>query len=647
MEEGMRGLTRRRFLAYGAGIGGGLLIPAGASWARARTASAFSTPTLPGANIPKFRDPLRILPAMPRNSRVTDSSGTSIDVYQIASARFRQQVLPSGMPSTTVFGYGVPGQSGSFRWPANTIEARFRTPVRVRWINHLVDSNNAFIPHILPVDPTLHWANPPGGPNGVDTTPTFTSTPGPYRGPVPNVVHLHGSERSPQESDGYPDAWFLPDAANIPNGFATRGSLYDSFRQSSSLGNQWSAGNSVYQYPNQQRATMLWFHDHSLGMTRDNVWAGLAGFYALRGGPDDQVNGTLPGPAPQRGDPSGVAYHEIALMIQDRFFNSDGSLFYPDSRAFFDGFTGPYIPGSDIPPIWNAEVFGDAMTVNGKTWPFLNTEQRRYRFRIVNACNARFLILRLSNGMPFWQIGSDGGFLPSPVQLNQLLIEPSARADVIVDFTNVSVGTRVNLINVGPDEPFGGGEPGVDFTSADPNTTGQVMQFRIVQRTSADNSTPPAQLGLPRITNLGAPSVTRLVSLNEIDSQVLDGVGPLRSMLGKVNPDGTGLPLRWHDPVDLTPRVGSTEQWELWDFTEDAHPIHIHVTQFQVINRQPFGGAVRGPEAWETGFKDVVIAYPGEITRVRPMFLTGGLFVVHCHILEHEDNEMMRPMKIG
>jgi spore coat protein A, manganese oxidase len=643
----MKRFSRRRFLAYSAGVSAGMLIPVGATWARTRSASAFATPTLPGANIPKFRSPLTVLPAMPRASTATDANGAAVDMYTIMSARFRQQVLPSGMPSTTVFGYGAAGQSSSFHWPSFTIESRFQTPVRVRWVNGLTDRNGGFLPHILPVDPTLHWANPPGGPNGVDTTPTFTKTPGRYTGPIPNVVHLHGSERSAQESDGYPDAWFLPRANNIPGGFATRGSLYDAFRASSAQGGLWSPGNAVFQYPNNQRATMLWFHDHSLGMTRTNVYAGLAGFYALRGGPDDQVQGVLPGPAPQRGDAAGVAYHEIGLMIQDRSFNSDGSLFYPDSREFFDGFPGPYIPDSDIPPIWNSEFFGDVMTVNGKTWPFLDTEQRRYRFRIVNACNSRFLILRLSNGMPFFQIGSDGGFLPSPLQVTQLLVEPSARMDVIVDFTNVPVGSTVRLINVGPDEPFGGGQPGVDFTPADPNTTGQVMQFKIVARQGADNSTPPAQLKLPAITNLGAPSVTRQLSLNEVDSAVLDGVGPLRSMIGTVNPDGTGMPLRWHDPVNLTPRTGATEQWEIFDFTEDAHPVHIHVTQFQVINRQVIGGAVRGPDAGENGFKDVVIAYPGEITRVRPKFPTGGLFVVHCHILEHEDNEFMRPMKIG
>ncbi len=641
-------VTRRRFLAYSAGVGAGLLVPAGAGWLRTRPAAAFSTPTLPGASIPKFRDPLTILPAMPLAGTTTAADGTSIDVYSIAAARFSQQVLPGRLPRTTVFGYGSTTSASTFHYPSFTIEARFRTPVRVRWTNALREHNGNFIPHFLTVDPTLHWANPPGGDAGRDSTPTFTATPPPYSGPVPNVVHLHGSEGSPQESDGYPDAWFLANAGNIPSGFATVGSFYDPFRQSSSLGSLWSAGNSVYQYPNDQRATNLWFHDHVLGMTRANVYAGLAGEYMLRGGPDDQVDGVLPGPGPQRGDPPGVAYHEIALMIQDRSFNSDGSLFYPDSREFFDGFPGPYIPGSDIPPYWNSEFFGDAMLVNGRTWPFLTVEKRRYRFRVVNACNSRFVILKLSNGMSFFQIGSDGGFLPQPVQLTELLLGPAERADLIVDFGRVSAGSAVRLINVGPDEPFGGGQPGVDFTPADPNTTGQVMEFRVVTASSRDNTTPPGRLGLPPFPALGAASLTRQVSLNEIDSEVLAGVGPLRSMLGEVNADGTGSPRRWHDPVSQNPSTGATEIWEIFDFTEDAHPIHVHVTQFQVINREPIGGGtIVPPSPSETGFKDTVVALPGFVTRIKPRFPTAGLFVWHCHILEHEDNEMMRPLKIG
>jgi bilirubin oxidase len=485
----------------------------------------------------------------------------------------------------------------------------------------------------LPVDPTLHWANPPGGAEGRDMTPTFGSTPGPYRGPVPMVVHLHGSERSPQESDGYPEAWFLPNANNIPSGFATTGTFYEPFRRSSSLGSSWSRGNAVFQYPNEQAAATLWYHDHVLGMTRVNIHAGLAGLYLLR---------------PSEGDPAGVPRREIPLIIQDRSFNADGSFFYPDSRAFFDGFTGPYIPDSDIPPIWNAEFFGETIVVNGRTWPFQTVEQRRYRLRILNACGSRFLILRHDNGMPFWQIGADGGFLPSPVRVDQLLLGPAERADVIVDFSQVPAGQTVTLINVGPDEPFGGGEPGVDFDPANPDTTGQVLQFRVVARVGAEDSSAPDALRLP--ASAATPSTasrTRRVSLNELDSAVLPDVGPLVGLLGTVNDDHTGNPLRWHDAPTETPRVGSTEVWEIHNFTEDAHPIHVHVTQFRILSRQAMDGSPpRGPEPWESGRKDTVVAFPDEITRVSLPFRQAGLFVWHCHIVEHEDNEMMRPLRV-
>jgi len=645
----MARIDRRRFLTYGAG----LFVPAaiGTGWLSAMRGGATGSalvqaqPTLPGSSIPKYRDALVILPAMPRTSRVT-SGGRTVDYYEVAQRQFAQQVLPSGLPRTTVWGYGSVNHAGSFRYPANTLEARVRTPLRVKWINDLRSgSSGRFLPPLLPVDPTLHWANPPGGTAGRDSMPMFESTPGRYTGPVPMVVHLHGSERSPQESDGYPEAWFLPNANNIPSGYAAVGSFYDRFRQSSSLGGAWTRGSAVFEYPNEQPATTLWYHDHVLGMTRTNIHAGLAGFYLLRG--DERVNGRLPGPAPQIGDPSGVRYHEIALMIQDRSFNADGSLFYPDSRAFFDGFTGPYVPDSDIPPIWNAEVFGDAMLVNGRTWPFLAVEQRRYRFRIVNACGSRFLILRNDRNLPFWQIGADGGFLPSPVRLDRLLLGPAERADVIVDFSRVATGSTVTLLNVGPDEPFGGGEPGVDFEPANPDTTGQVMQFRVVARVGSEDSTAPQSLGLPAPPAAASSARTRQVSLNELDSAVLPDVGPLVGLLGTVNADGSPQPRRWHDPVTERPRVGTTEIWELHNHTEDAHPIHIHVTQFRIRNRQSMEtGEVRGPEPWEAGRKDTVIAFPGEITRLSAPFAQGGLFVWHCHIVEHEDNEMMRPLRV-
>jgi FtsP/CotA-like multicopper oxidase with cupredoxin domain len=403
----------------------------------------------------------------------------------------------------------------------------------------------------------------------------------------------------------------------------------------------------VFEYPNDQRAATLWYHDHTLGMTRLNVYAGPAGFYLLRGGPADEVGGVLPGPAPALGDPPGIAYYEIPLAIQDRSFGGDGSLFYPDSREFFDEFPGPYVPVSDIAPIWNPEFFGNTIVVNGRTWPYLEVEQRRYRFRILNGCNSRFLILRLSNGLPFWLIGTDGGFLPAPVEQTQLLLSPAERADVIVDLTNVPAGSEIILENLAPDEPFGGGVPGVDFPPADPGSTGQVMQFRVVPAAGPDPSTPPPQLTLPVFTPLGPAVATRRVSLNEVDSAVLEDVGPRAALLGTVAPDGTGVPLGWDDTITENPAVGAIEVWELFNFTEDAHPIHIHEVQFQVVDRQPLEGPPRPPEPWETGFKDTVIAYPDEITRVKARYGTAGLFVWHCHIVEHEDHEMMRPYRVG
>jgi FtsP/CotA-like multicopper oxidase with cupredoxin domain len=269
----------------------------------------------------------------------------------------------------------------------------------------------------------------------------------------------------------------------------------------------------------------------------------------------------------------------------------------------------------------------------------------------------------MRNGLPFWQIGAEGGFVPAPVQLDRLLLGLAERADVIVDFTNVSVGTEIILMNLGPDEPFGGGVPSVDFEPADPGTTGQVMQFRVVPAISPDTSTPPNQLVLPAIPPLPAVTRFRQVSLNEKDSQtvrvstdaagnvVLDCgrgtlFGPRFALLGTVA-GGAGLPLRWDDPITENPAVGATEVWEMYNFTADAHPIHIHEILFQVLERQPFGGPARGPETWETGRKDTVIAYPGEITRVKATFDRAGLFVWHCHIVEHEDHEMMRPYRIG
>jgi spore coat protein A len=641
-------ITRRRFLKLSALTGGGIFLYSRLGFPL-RAFAAIPGGTLDPISIPKYQAPLVIPPAMPRTGKIKVRGGKNIDYYEIAVRQFQQQILPPGMPPTTVWSYGSVNHPGTFNYPAFTIESKWNKPARVKWINDLKDPvTGDYLPHILPVDPTLHWANPPGGNTARDTRPVFETTPGRYTGPVPIVTHLHGGHTS-QESDGYTEAWYLPAAGNIPAGYATKGTWYDTFKGQfeAQQGETWEPGTAVFQYANDQRANTMWYHDHALGMTRLNVYAGPAGFYLLRGGPSDEVIGTLPGPAPALGDPPGLKYYEIPIVVQDRAFNADGSLFYPDSREFFDDFAGPYIPYSDISPIWNPEFFGNTMVVNGRTWPYLEVEPRRYRFRLLNGCNARFLILKFSDpALSFWQIGSDGGFLPAPVQLSRLLMSPAERMDVIVDFSVLPPGTEVIMQNLAPDEPYGGGEPPGDFDAADPETTGQVMQFRVVAPTGVDTSTPPELLVLPAFTPIGPASNTRQVSLNEADSGVLDDVGPREALLGTLS-GGVPQPLEWKDAITENPALGATEIWEIHNFTADAHPIHIHEVQFQILDRQPFGGAARPPETNETGLKDTVISYPGEITRVKVTFDLPGLYVWHCHIVEHEDNEMMRPMFIG
>ncbi|WP_199836130.1 multicopper oxidase family protein [Streptomyces sp. TP-A0356] len=601
----------------------------------------------------KYVTELVVPPVMPMDSQA------GRDIYTIGVRQFRQQLLPPGRPATTVWGYGSTRHPDTFHYPAFTVEAQYGRAVQVGWVNELVDAGGRYLPHLLPVDPTLHWANPLGGIARRDSRPTFTSTPGPYRGPVPIVTHLHGGANA-EESDGYAEAWYLPDARGLPRGCARFGSFYEEFakKSESRFGVPWRPGEAVFHYANRSRASTLWFHDHALGITRLNVYAGMAGFYLLRGGPSDLEEGILPGPAPRLGDPPGTRYHEIPIVIQDRSFRTDGSLFYPPSRALFDGFKGPYVPGSDIAPIWAPEYFGTAMVTNGRTWPVLAVEPRRYRFRFLNGCNARSLILKIvrdplarrpaSAALAVWQLGSEGGFLPAPVEREQLLLAPAERADVVVDFTSVPAATELYLINEGPDAPFAGGTVGSDFAAADPKTTGQVMKFVVAPLAGVDTSTPPSQLTLPRFEPLGAAELTRKVSLNELNSSGLPHVGPRQVLLGTLDTRGKPKPLGWDAPITENPALGSTEIWEIHNLTKDAHPIHIHEVQFQIVDRQTVpSGTRRAPEAWESGFKDTALAYPAAITRVKVRFGQPGRYMWHCHILEHEDNEMMRPFRVG
>lgn len=687
IDPGPHATVTRRTVLKAAGTGLGLYFVGtwgGRSWVVEARAAQLPVSLLDPGSVVKWASPLVIPPVMPLAGRAVLRGGMNADVYDVAVRQISQQVLPPPLPPTTVWAYGPTSARSTrdalvFHAPGATFEARWGRPVRVVWRNELVDDDGRALPHLLPVDPTLHWANPPGGIHGRDSTPTFDSTPEAYRGPVPWVTHVHGAVAVGDESDGYPEAWFLPDATDLPPDIARTGTWYDFFRAKAAAlhGVDWPSGGAIFQYPNRHRASTLWYHDHTLGMTRLNVYAGPAGFYLVRGGPEGDgsvldartgARAVLPGPAPRAGDPfpSTRTHYEIPLAVQDRTFNDDGSLFYPDSRAYFDGTVGPYVPDGDVPPIWNPEFFGKTIMVNGRTWPTHTVEQRRYRFRWLNGCSSRFLVLDFSRipGVEVWQIGTDGGLLSAPVDVTgehggHLLLGPAERADVIVDLTAVPAGAYV-VGNLGPDEPFGGGVPGEDFPVSDPETTGQVLQLVVVPARAPDPTTPPRHLVLPATAALVPSASRRLVLAEQMSTapELGEDPPPVAAVLGTVDADGRWSTLPWSGPVTENPAVGTVETWELYNTTEDAHPMHIHEVAFQVVDRRPVvvdedggtvvaTGAARPAEPGERGWKDTVIAYPGEVTRVRMRFEQPGQFVWHCHIVEHEDNEMMRPYRIG
>ena len=339
--------------------------------------------TLDPITIPKYVTPLVIPPVM-KNNGVTNS-------YDIAVRQFNQQILPAGFPATPVWSYGpaadavpavaAPDPASQFNYPAYTVETTSNVAVDVRWINDLVDAAGNPLPHLLGpvVDQTLHWANPGPTPcmDPAKTKDCATNDPTPYTGPVPIVTHVHGAHVMPH-SDGYPEAWWLP-AGVDPLLYESSGTLFDDATGT----NPGDLGYADYSYVQTQPATTLWYHDHTLGMTRLNVYAGPAGFWLIRGGAFDSPTvgpglggplAVLPGPAPVAGqgvlplntpgDPVRNSIREIPVVIQDRSFNADGSLFYPDNRAFFEGLDPaqlqiPFAPDiacdglpSDVAPIW-------------------------------------------------------------------------------------------------------------------------------------------------------------------------------------------------------------------------------------------------------------------------------------------------------
>ena len=613
---------------------------------------------LNGEDIPKWVNQLTGPPPVYTPIKVYDAKSCRfVDAYTVKMSEFTEQILPTGFPQTKVWGYGgyakdaVTGKFLGFvqNSPGPTFMTTKGTPVMVNWVN------NIKTPSMFAVDPTLHWANPnnmpmPGMDMGnmvpITDAPTFPPGYPDAQSPVPLVTHVHGAEVQ-STSDGGPDQWFTNNGIH--------GQDYYTYLPT-------TKNAAVYFYPNQQEASTIWYHDHALGMTRLNVMSGLAGFYEIKD-PKDKIAPLLP---------SGK--YDIPLAIQDRNFLSDGSLYFPSEGI-----------NPTIHPYWNPEFFGDVIMVNGKVWPNMNVDQGQYRFRLLDGSNARFYNLSFDNNMPFTVIATEGGYLKQAATMNSVLIAPGERYEILVDFSNLAPGTKVIMTN-DANAPFPDGDP------VNPNTTGQIIQFTVGSNKGFTPRILPALLN-PTLAGsfptLPETSLDRQLTLTEI----MGPNGPVQLLL-----DGQ----KWTAPVSELPKVGTTEDWTIVNPTADTHPIHLHLVQFQLVSRQAFNvtnymnawleandacgmeggpgscsdmglmeplknatvnvdlapfleGLVTGPNPQEMGWKDTVQMNPGEVTVIRVRFAQqdggsypfdatkGPGYVWHCHIIDHEDNEMMRP----
>jgi FtsP/CotA-like multicopper oxidase with cupredoxin domain len=651
-------------------------------------------------NIPQFVDPLPHF----AGQRV-DASGGDLTIRYTTTSQVAVSTgtvllngtvgLTPGAGMAKFWAYSVSTDGVTYTppyWPSFTIVAQKGIPVNVTYENNLFGQTYADVNLIA--DQTLHWADPLM--NGMGMMD-------PYIGPIPVSPHLHGGE-VPSESDGGPDSWFTPNYEHV--------------------GPSWDLGvDEQYFYPNTQEEATLWYHDHALGVTRLNVYAGLAGFYFLKG--PDEESAQLPGwsgdDLVQEVAPAGKTQvfnpnpylPEIEVVFQDRMFDTYGGLYFPNLP-----------PNPMDHPFWTPEFVGDIITVNGKTWPYLSVAPRKYRFRLLNGSNARFYEIWLQDlvtgvmGPAIVQIGTDGGLLDAPVAIaGKLLLGPGERADVVIDFSASAPGQVWTLKNSG-NTPYPKGTP--------PNgsTTGRLMQFIVngqmvsaadLTSVGTDKSQLPTNLRskpIVQLTNFAGianilPDVKRQLTLNE----VMGMGGPLEVLVNNTKWDGNGMDTPGLGETEF-PVEGTTEMWQIINLTADAHPIHLHLVQFQLVSRQkfnvsnynkaynaafggayvpafgpplPYGtantdgalggnpavtpylqGAIKPANLNERGWKDTYIVMPGEVTtfmvRYAPTDLplntpaenllygfdpgVGPGYVWHCHIIDHEDNEMMRPYKV-
>ncbi len=712
-------VTRRGFLKLGAIAGASLALPlrwlSAAPAARAYLSSGLSKFTQALRGVYPL-DPNGIPVALPDGTRKWAKGKIVAQHYTIDINQFTDSLHPDLGP-TTLRGYhsrvnlgGTPPQ----RHLGGIVVAQKGKPVQITFQNNLEGA------HPLPVDTTIMGADM--GPNRVST-------------------HLHGG-LVPWISDGGPFAWFDKDGNYGES--AQKGGM-NIFKV---LNPNLQPGQGEYYYPNNQSARLVWYHDHAVGITRLNAYAGIATGYIIR----DPFEGSLR----NYGLPDFIENggRELPLVIQDKIFvgenilsddptwsgvQTPGSLWYPHTYDPADFTTVPPFPPFPADPSIVPEMFGDTMLVNGVVHPFVQLEPRRYRLRILNACQARFLNLQLyeeigESGQPdltkkgpdFLVIGTEGGFLTTPALVpsnrqmtfmpdgsadimnpGSLLTAPAERWDVIIDFKDYA-GKNLILYNDAP-APFPMGDPAADHN--DPGTglnTRNIMRI-IVQGSVSGAADQPLKItpftplainplsGVDPFWVLPWLSVTkgqvwlpkratvRQLTLNE----VWDDQGRLIQMLGtnQISPMPAGFTMdpagpdypnnyarRYVDDATEMPSNGAIEVWQIANLTGDTHPIHFHLVNVQLLARQSFTDAsgaflysngapiytapARRPDATEMGWKETVKMHPGEVTTVMMRFdlpqvpfqvpespRTGGHeYVWHCHILEHEEHDMMRPL---
>jgi spore coat protein A len=748
-------LSRRGFLKLS--IAGGAATYVATRGGFMKMGKAAQSPQTPlAANmIPQFVDPVPNL--LDTDSLIVDD-GSQI---QLEMREHTVSVLPAGaVPNyagTHVWSYLKPDQDTRTSYLGPVILATRGKPIEVMFTNLLGNSDATnVLAYKYSTDQTLHWADPLNNEanmwNHMAMPPEFDSEGSKnYSGPIPACPHLHGGY-VPPVLDGGPDAWFTSDGNYIGHGFYSKGWDYN---------NRPPQNYCIYRYPNDQEGALVWFHDHTLGATRLNVYCGLAGGYLIADPADPLLNPDLPGPKLPTLFP---------LVIQDRMFDTNGELFFPADSA--GGILWALNPEH---PYWVPEFIGDVICVNGKSWPRMSVSQQRYTFLCINGSNARSYEMSLIDpvsknfGPALWVIGTDGGYLDFPVKIdplavsnNKLVMMPGERYWVIVDFNGFGAGT------IGPNGAAYSGKWILKNTAKAPypggaspsgSTTGRIMQFIVSGGPVSDGSYNPANGGAlraPMVRLTGAiVQKTRQLTLNEIALPPLTAIDPvtgnpvaypggpeeilvnntkwdgqrITGVLGdmyKMDPiPGFTLDAQSKNYLSELPNEGDTEIWEIVNMTMDAHPIHTHLAQFQLLSRQNYNtnkytkayaaafpggydytmkasvsmgvfipafgppldyntgnsralggnpditpflqGPVQPPLPKENGWKDTVMALPGQVTRFiirwAPQDLAantppdqahlpfdpralGGGYVWHCHIVDHEDNEMMRPDEI-